>query len=330
MENQNQSNKKLIWEFWQGINLRPEKLLDLLEENCHPNVIFDGPHPINRLTGSEGIATGFWNPFQDAFPDILRRPYIFMGGTNFDGTTWVASTGDFIGTFANEWLDIPASGNSIHIRYGEFCKVFDEKISEIVLLLDIPDLLRQLSYQIIPPSLGKEIWIPGPLAGGGNLLTPQDVSESKKTIDLVESMLFGLMKYNQKDKDSMGQNQYWRQDMLWYGPSGIGTTYGLSGFEDNHQLPFLKAFPDRKGGHHRARFSEGRFAASTGWPSIYATHSDTYLGLKGAGKKITMRVMDFWTRDKDLLYENWVFIDFLDLLMQLDTDILEQIREHRL
>jgi hypothetical protein len=66
-------------------------------------------------------------------------------------------------------------------------------------------LLRQLGYQIIPPSLGKEIWIPGPLAGGGILLTPQDTSESKKSLDLVESMLFGLSKYNQQDKESMGK-----------------------------------------------------------------------------------------------------------------------------
>jgi predicted ester cyclase len=328
MENNIQSNKKMVWELWQAIDSNPKQAYDYLKANCHHNVLFDGPHPINRLADPDGIAAGYWQPFHAAFPDLTRRPYIFMGGKNFDGTIWVASTGDFIGTFANEWLGIPASGNSIHLRYGEFCKIYDNKISEIILLLDIPDLLRQLGYQILPPSLGNEIWIPGPLAGGGIMLTPQDPSESKKSLDLVESMLFGLNNYNQQDKESMGQNQYWRQDMLWYGPSGIGTTYGLIGFEENHQLPFLKAFPDRKGGHHRARFSEGRFAASTGWPSIYSTHSDTYLGVKGTGNKITMRVMDFWTRDEYLLHENWVFIDFLDLLLQLGTNVLAQIEEH--
>jgi hypothetical protein len=41
-----------------------------------------------------------------------------------------------------------------------------------------------------------------------------------------------------------------------------------------------------------------------------------------------MRVMDFWTRDEELLHENWVFIDFLDLLIQLGTNVLAQIEEH--
>jgi hypothetical protein len=35
-----------------------------------------------------------------------------------------------------------------------------------------------------------------------------------------------------------------------------------------------------------------------------------------------MRVMDFWKREQELLDENWVFIDLLDLLHQMDFDVL--------
>jgi hypothetical protein len=104
MEKINQSNKRMVWELWQAIDANPKQAYEFLKANCHHNVLFDGPHPINRLADPDGIAAGYWQPFYAAFPDLTRRPYIFMGGTNFDGTTWVASTGDFIGTFANEWL----------------------------------------------------------------------------------------------------------------------------------------------------------------------------------------------------------------------------------
>ena len=38
-----------------------------------------------------------------------------------------------------------------------------------------------------------------------------------------------------------------------------------------------------------------------------------------------MRVMDFWRREGDLLRENWVFIDQLDLLLQMDFDVMAKI-----
>lgn len=34
-----------------------------------------------------------------------------------------------------------------------------------------------------------------------------------------------------------------------------------------------------------------------------------------------MRVMDWWTRKGDLLYENWIFIDVPHLFMQLAIDL---------
>jgi len=300
----------------------------LLKAHCHHNIVFDGPHPINQLADPNGIADGFWQPFYASFPDMVRQPYIFIGGSSFDGTTWVSSTGDFIGTFSHDWLGIPATGDSIHLRYGEFCKIYDGKIAEIILLLDIPDLLQQARLEIFPPSSGKKIWIPGPSTGDGILLEEQDAIESKKSLDLVDAMLLGLISFDQKDKASMGMSRYWREDMHWYGPAGIGTIYGLSEFEDRHEMQLLKAFPDRKGGHHRSRFGEGCYAAITGWPSIYATHVDTYLGAPATGNKVTMRVMDWWRRENDLLVENWVFVDLIDLFLQCEIDIFDNLSHY--
>ena len=323
----NQQNKTLVWQFWQAINMNPADVNDLLKANCHHNIVFDGPHPINQLADPDGIAEGFWQPFYAAFPDMVRQPYIFMGGESFDGTTWVSSTGDFIGTFADTWLGIPASGQTAHIRYGEFCKIYDGKIGEQILLLDIPDLCVQVGLEIFPPNSGATLWIPGPQSGEGILLDEQDPADGAKSLSLVNAMLYGLGSYDQDDKASMGQVNYWHENMLWYGPSGIGTTHGLKGFEDHHQLPWLHAFPDRKGGHHRARFGESVYACSTGWPSMYATHLGEYLGIPATGNRVTMRVMDWWQRENDLLVENWVFIDLIDLFLQFGIDLFQVLRK---
>jgi hypothetical protein len=59
---------------------------------------------------------------------------------------------------------------------------------------------------------------------------------------------------------------------MWYGAGGIGTTRGLKGFEDYHQIPFLVAFPDRKGSDigHFIRIGDGHYAVTGGW--IFASH----------------------------------------------------------
>jgi predicted ester cyclase len=52
-----------------------------------------------------------------------------------------------------------------------------------------------------------------------------------------------------------------------------------------------------------------------------ATHVNNYMGVKGTGKSVTLRVMDWWRASKDSLSENWGFIDMIDLFDQLGVDV---------
>ena len=102
---------------------------------------------------------------------------------------------------------------------------------------------------------------------------------------------------------------------------------GVEGFQRHHQGPFLHAFPDRRGGNHRARFAEGPFVASTGWPSVHATHSGNYLGVPATGRPISMRVMDHWRCEDGLLTENWVMIDLPELLLHMGVDVMARLQD---
>ena len=43
----------------------------------------------------------------------------------------------------------------------------------------------------------------------------------------------------------MEMERFWHPKMTWYGPCGIGTARGISGFRNWHQIPFLNGMPDR-------------------------------------------------------------------------------------
>ena len=113
-----------------------------------------------------------------------------------------------------------------------------------------------------------------------------------------------------------------------YGPAGIGSARGLRRYQNNHSIPFLTAFPDRKGGYHYTRIGDGDYVATGGWGSVIATHAgDGWLGMPATGKRVEMGVMDFYRLERDgLVAENWVPIDVIDVLRQIGFDVFDRLR----
>ena len=321
-------NKKLVWDFLHGI--AAENFEDSIAHHLTPQVGWQGPHPINRITGTQSLASEFYAPLFTSFPDLERQDDLFMAGP-WRSADWVCATGHYVGTFTKDWLHIPATGSSIRLRFGDFYKVEDGLITECFVILDMIGLMEQAGVNLLPPCCGEDSPVPGPDSRDGILLGEQSDAESEKSAELVEDMIADLMRFDPSEKDYsvMRHERCWHEDMKWYGPAGIGTTYGIDGFIQNHQRPFLTAFPDRRAGDkHVARLADGNYVASTGWPSVEATHTgDGWLGQQATNRKVGMRVMDFWRRDGDRLRENWVLIDIPELLLQLDVDLFAQISD---
>ena len=290
---------------------------------------FNVGSPVNDCAGTDAIISRFWQPLVRAFPDLERRTDILMGGTFKEGD-WIATTGNFVGHFQNSLFGLRPSGRPHFIRYGWFDRVVGDQVVESYVLLDLTRLMIETGQWPLRPQLGEN-WSPAPATQDGVMLGTADPAESGKSLKLVEAMIAGLMSYDGQSLSSMGMKRFLTPQFGWYGPGGIGSARGHGDYERAHQGPFLKAFPDRIGGNHKCRIGEGAYVASTGWPSINATHSgDGWIGIPATGKRITQRIMDFWRRDGDLLTENWVFIDMVDLFGQFGVDLLPQVESESL
>ena len=126
-------------------------------------------------------------------------------------------------------------------------------------------------------------------------------------------------------------DRFWHPRMNWYGPAGIGTGRGVEGFRNWHQIPFLRAMPDRGQQDDKVTFhffGDGDYAAVTGWPNMIQTiTSDGWMGIAPAGQTVSMRSLDFWRVENGLIRENWVLVDLLDVYRQLGVDVLGRMRE---
>jgi ketosteroid isomerase-like protein len=322
-----QANKQLVWRYWQAME-RGQGLASV-GDFLHADVAWHGFQPLRHLHGAREVGARFWEPLAQAMPDLIRRPYVFLCGKS-EGGDWVCGTGEMIGTFVRDWLGIPASRTSVRMRFGEFCKIQDGRIVEVRIILDLPALMRQTGIDLVPPNHGRDIWVPGPATGDGVLLAEQDPAASEKSLRLVEEMIFGgLNKYDQKSQDSQGLERFWHPTMVWHGPAGVGSAYGMDEFKKNAQGPIVRAFPDRKGVGHKARVAEGFYAASTGWPSLGGTHVNAYMDWPPTGERIGWNIMDFWRRDGDRLLENWVMIDLIGAALESKVDLLARLPELR-
>jgi predicted ester cyclase len=321
--------KRLVTDLARRLRGAPDEaaVAAVLAEACHADAVWSCAQPLNDLRGPGDVAELLLLPLRRAMPDVERRDDILIAG-RFADRDWVTVTGHYVGTFERDLFGVPPTGGAAFLRFGAFHEVRDGRIGQTYLLLDLMDLARQAGVWVWPPSTGVDCLVPGPATGDGVRLGEGDPARGAETLALVDAMLAGLGRYA-GDLDSlasMGQDRFWHPDMMWYGPAGIGTTRGLRGFQDFHQRPFLRALPDRKGGDHKARFAQDDYACSTGWPSLRATLAGpNWLGLPPTGRRIEMRVMDWWRREGGLLRENWVLIDLLDVQVQCGLDPFDRL-----
>ncbi|SHF64451.1 SnoaL-like domain-containing protein [Loktanella atrilutea] len=325
----------------------PERLTARLTDLYAPDAQWRGSHPINEMQGIDAIADQVWQPLLRSFPDLERRDAIFVGGS-FEGRDYIAAVGHYCGTFRQDWLTIPATGAPIYIRYGEVHQVENGRIVQSSCLWDVLDVIRQAGFWPIAPSLGTEGMWPGPLTADGVALDPLDATQGAASLAQTLAMHGTLGAYNDQARQgrdgllTMPQKEHWHPKMMWYGPSGIGTTRGLQGFVDYHQLPFRTAFPGRKGGGqwdeiaelkaqhkggHYIRIGDGPYSVTGGWPSVFAMHAGGgFLGVGPTNRPVTMRVMDFYLHHEGLIRENWVPLDILDLLLQMGVDVMDRMQ----
>lgn len=303
-----------------------------LNEISAPDAVFHHCHPFGDSTGGDAFYDTAYADLKNAWPDLERRDYIVMAGPDEFGNDWVGCGGYYTGVFTGPWLDIPPTGHQVVMRFHEFFRVVDGQVVEFQALWDIPEVMMQAKAWPMSPSLGHEWHVPGPATQDGLVPGPYDAGKGAATCQHIIEMLEHLKKHpSQGGPEVMEMDRFWHKRMNWYGPSGIGTGRGHAGFRNWHQIPFLGGMPDR--GQYLDEityhfFGDGEYAAVTGWPNMVQTVThDGWLGIAPAGKKITMRSLDFWRLENGKIRENWVLVDILDAYRQLGVDVFARLRE---
>lgn len=311
-------------------NATPNTVTGILREHTSDDYHWRGVYPFREQHGADTVAEIFWQPLLRSMTRMQRRQDIFIGGTNeISGEQWVMSMGNFMGLFDQDWLGIPRTRKMANLRYAEFNCVENGKITKSGLFLDIIGLMAQADTYPLPPSTGAYFTYPGPRTHDGLLYEDAPEEEGVATLALVNEMIDDLSALN--DSGSMGcppevLEKTWSKDMIWYGPAGIGASYTIPRYQEQHQLPFRNNLDDKKFNGHICRFAEGNFACFFGWPNLSNRPIGGFLGLP-ASNSAEMQVVDIYRREGDKLVENWVLIDLPWWLKQQGLDVLDRTQK---
>lgn len=328
-----QKEKQTVLAFYDALDKAgPDELSDVLAAHVAADYHWRGYHPFHELVGAKAVAETFWAPLRHALCRLQRRMDVFMAGANeMDGfaSTWVCSMGHLMGLFDHPWLGIAPTGKMAFLRYCAFHRIEDGKIAETAMYFDIPHLMMQAGQNPFPPQTGAHLVQPGPMPHDALMFEAQDAGEGVATLAAINRMISDLGDW---DHDLSLEEELalsWHDDMIWWGPAGIGATYTIERYARQHSGPFRSAFRDRVFNGHLCRMAEGKYGGFFGWPNLTLVPTGGFMGMPGSDVAGDMRVIDIYRRDGDKLAENWVFIDLLHFWKQQGLDVLERLQTLR-
>lgn len=321
-----QAEKKIVKAFHQMLDQQGDRSAeDAFSKYCHDDLLWRAYYPFDTLAGQKDIVARFWQPLKNSFTSLQRREDVFFAGLNeidqFQ-SVWVLSMGHLMGLFDQPWLGITPTHKIAMLRYCEFHRVEHDKIVETALYFDIPHLMVQAGLNLFPKQTAVNLVQPGPMTHDGLLFEPQPEQVGRNTLALINKMIGELGNWQLGLPLEEELRLSWDEQMLWWGPTGIGATYTIERYAKQHSGPFRAAFSERSKTKHVARLAEGHYGGFFGWPNFSARLTGEFMGYSATDKTAEFRVIDIYRRAGDKLVENWIFIDIPYFMKQQGIEIL--------
>lgn len=306
-------------------------IAEVLSRYVSPDWHWRGMHPFHEQHGPENVARVFWSPLMKSMTRIQRRPDIFIAGLNemdgFQGV-WVTQMGHLMFNFDKPWLGIRPTFKIAMLRFVEFNHVVDGRIVETAMFFDILHLMMQAGQWPLPPQTGAHLIQPGPATHEGLCYGPTDPAKGEATLAAINAMLGNpSSRVDGIDEDTRLQRA-WHDDMIWWGPAGIGASYTTERYIKQHCEPFDEALSVGYWFNgHVAKLAEGDFGGFFGWANLTLQNSGNYLGMTAGPGPADMRVVDMYRHEDGKLAENWIFIDILNFLNMQGLDVLGRMKK---
>ncbi len=320
-----QKEKNFVREYFADLEAcKTEDTLSVLKKYVSDDYTWEGVYPFMDISGAEAVVEKFWAPVKNSLKSMQRRQDVFMAGEGTDKKIWVMSMGQFMGLFDEEFLNIRPTGKMQHLQYVEWARVEDGKITHSAMFVDLLGFMKEAGCYPLPPETGHYFVYPGPRDHNGLMFEEQPAEKAPVSFAIVDDMINDLDSINagyEAPADMLKKS--WNDDMIWYGPCGVGASYTIPRYQIQHQRPFRENMSNKSVNEIKGYFAEGDFVCF--FCSMNTSHDGGWLGMTGNDKIVNLRGdLDVYYCKDGKISENWCLFDIPYWLYQQGFDVFKR------
>jgi predicted ester cyclase len=285
-----------------------------VERYMRPDLVYESVGFGNWKTPA-GWARGEEHNYGMAFPETVFTQMLFFGDKSVSTTTTYGRA-----LWMGDVLGIPASRTWVTLRITDFYLIREEspgwgRIIYNFMMIDWADLMRQVGRPLLAPATLPEGLVLPPAANDGVPAPLSAIVQAEGRDEIVANATAEAALQEWVSEDVQAGS--WHEDLIFYGPAGIGLAQGRKEYEEHVLKPFRAAFPNRTM-TTRLSACEGNYCAAFGEFHVHGVAP--WLGIPTTGKKVSIRFALHWRTVDDKAKEGWAIFDIPGLFAQLGLD----------
>jgi len=252
-----------------------------------------------------------------ALPDCQWIDFI-RAATNETCTSASYGLGRWVAPFAG--VPPPAGKPWVKIHDLDFYLLEGSRIKVNWCLIDVVDLFTQVGYQVLPPAPLPMDGYRAPNCMDGSpapmsaMVDPRDTLASEKVwrAAVQEDYVLGT-----------GDARWWAEDMVWYGPGGVGIAHSRQEYVTHFLKPLHAGFSNISL-QLDLLVCEGKFCGAHFY--LHGTHTGEWLGEKATGRRVRVRCGAHAHVRGGKIVEGWLIVDVARAFADMGVDLYGRAR----
>lgn len=312
-------NLHVAWDDWRdwSKNMAPYWTEDFIYDFSYV-----GPWNFTATRGLRAWFEGEHMHFNRAIPDSQWQDFIRAArgprvtSASYGLARW---TGEFAG------VPPPAEKPIVRIRDLDFYLLEGSRIKINWCLVDVVHLFEQVGYDILPkaPMRTDGYGYRAPHAMDG-LTAPLSFLFSEKDALESERVWKAALEedYDTPDSDA-SVSSLWAENLIWYGPGGVGTASSREEYRKNWLAPLRAAFLNLTR-ETDVVICEGPFCGAHFY--LWGYHAGTWLGEQATGRRVPIRCGAHAHVVGGRIIEGWMIVDIPRALEAMGVDFYGRAR----
>uniref|UniRef100_A0A7S2IXN0 SnoaL-like domain-containing protein n=1 Tax=Zooxanthella nutricula TaxID=1333877 RepID=A0A7S2IXN0_9DINO len=214
----------------------------------------------------------------------------------------------------------PAGKPWVRVRDLDFYQMDGDRIKTNWCIIDVVDMFQQAGYQLLPPApMATDGYLPPNAMDGA----PAPLSAAVDPRDTRASERVWRAALHEDYALRQDEARWWAEDVVWYGPAGVGTAHSREEYRKHFLEPLHAAFSDLTMRMDMV-VCEGKYCGAHFY--LHGRHTGTWLGEAATYRHVPIRFGAHARIEGGRIVQGWLIIDIPRAFHAMGIDLFARAR----